>query len=202
MARRPAVIPMSNSSQAILPQDVKPTVLPDAFLDSATAIAVASFHMPRFCDLPRMALYRDQVITYIEQVFEPLGAPNSEPWITGAMINNYVKSGLIPAPVKKQYGRAHIARLLLVCVFKQFLPISAIQSLFTIQKMTYPDDVAFNYVATELENALMTTFGQAETLPDSASMVTRESLLVRSAVSAFAAKAFLLSYLEFSGIER
>ena len=32
-------------------------------------------------------------------------------------------------------------------------------------------------------------------------MTTRESLLVRSAVGAFASKTFLMSYLEYSGIE-
>ena len=70
------------------------------------------------------------------------------------MVNNYVTSGLVPAPCKMLYGRAQVSRLLLVCMFKQLLPIAAIQRLFAIQKMTYPDDVAFNYVATELEHAL------------------------------------------------
>lgn len=199
MARKP--IPMSDSATAISPQDVKPTVLPDSFLDSPAACAAASFHMPRFDDLPRMELYRDQVITYVEQVFEPLPLSEGETWITPAMVNNYVKCGLVPAPRKKLYGRAQVSRLLLVCIFKQLLPIAAIQRLFAIQKMTYPDDVAFNYVATELEHALASAFSMGEPTADSASMTTRESLLVRSAVGAFASKTFLMSYLEYSGIE-
>ena len=199
MARKP--IPMSDSATAILPQDVKPTILPDSFLDSPAARAAASFHMPRFDELPRMELYRDQVLTYIEQVFEPLPLSEGEAWITPAMVNNYVKCGLVPAPHKKLYGRSQVVRLLLVCVFKQLLSIAAIQRLFAIQRMTYPDEVAFNYVATELEHALASAFSTGEPAPDSASMTTRESLLVRSAVGAFASKTFLMSYLEYSGIE-
>ena len=199
MARKP--IPMSDSSGAIMAKDVKPTILPDSFLDSPAACAAASFHMPRYEDLPRMELYRDQVITYIEQVFEPLGSGKGEAWITPAMVNNYVKCGLVPAPRKKLYGRPQVSRLLLVCVFKQLLPIAAIQRLFAIQKMTYSDHVAFDYVATELEHALSSTFSSGEPVPDSANMVTRESLLVRSAVGAFASKTFLMSYLEYSGME-
>ncbi|MFR7671453.1 MAG: DUF1836 domain-containing protein [Collinsella sp.] len=45
------------------------------------------------------------------------------------MINNYVKVGLVPAPVKKQYGREQIARLIAICIFKQVLPIAAVQAL-------------------------------------------------------------------------
>lgn len=201
MPRKALVIPMSDSSAAIDSHDVSPTALPDAFLLSAPVTRILAFHMPRYEELPRMALYRDQVITYIQQVFEPLGHTLDEPWITGAMINNYVKSGLVPAPEKKQYGRVQIARLLIICVFKQFLSISAIKRLLTIQRMTYHDQVAFDYMATELEHALASAFGQSGIAPDSASYTTRESLLVRSAAHAFAAKAFLLSYLSYSGIE-
>lgn len=49
------------------------------------------------------------------------------PVITPSMINNYVKVGLVPAPVKKQYGREQIARLIAICIFKQVLPIAAVR---------------------------------------------------------------------------
>ncbi len=53
------------------------------------------------------------------------------------MINNYVKVGLVPAPVKKQYGREQIACLIAICLFKQVLPIAAVQALFNIQRLSY-----------------------------------------------------------------
>lgn len=201
MSRSPAVISMSDSGGPIGPEDIAPTVLPDAFLTSDIAQAARTFRLPRYAELPAMPLYRDQVATYVEQLFAPLATCSDGPWITASMVNNYVKHGLIPAPVKKQYGRPQLARLIVICIFKQFLPMAAIERLFSIQRMTYPEATAFDYVAVELEGALRAAFSQGRQLDDTAHRVTRESLLVRSAVGAFAAKAYLMSYLRFSGLE-
>lgn len=198
----PKVIPMSDSSKPITPQDVTPTLLPDAFLQSDICIAVHAIHIPRYEELPDVELYRDQVVSFIDAVLRPLEQCTEGPWLSPSMINNYVKVGLVPSPRKKLYGREHIARLLVICFFKQVLSISAISSLFKIQRMTYEVDTAFNYVATEMENALHGTFGPNGSLPnDTARLVTRESLLVRNAVIAFAAKAYLVGYLHYIGYE-
>ena len=45
------------------------------------------------------------------------------------MINNYVKHGMMPAPVKKKYSREHVAYLIIICSLKQALPISDIKEL-------------------------------------------------------------------------
>ena len=68
------------------------------------------------------------------------------------MINNYVKVGLVPAPVKKQYGREQIARLIAICIFKQVLPIAAVQALFNIQRLSYDAPTAFDYVVDQLDS--------------------------------------------------
>lgn len=191
---------MSDDGERITVEDVCPTVLPDDFLESDIARSFQTFRMPRYGELPGVMLYRDQVISFVEQVFAPLGTLSDDPWLTPSMVNNYVKLGLVAHPKKKQYGREQIAELLVICIFKRFLPISAVRSLFQIQRVTYPVDVSYNYVATELEHALQAVFAKGQNMAeDSASFVTRESLLVRSAVSAFASKAYLVSYLAFSG---
>ena len=184
------VIPMSDSSTSITPRDVSPTILPDAFLDSAAVLGIRSFHMPRYRDLPSVQLYREQVISYVEQVLSPLDAAVEGPWLTQSMVNNYVKSGLVGAPHKKLYGTDQIARLIVICIFKQVLSINAVSSLFRIQRMTYDIDVAYDYVATELEAALAASFS-----------TDRTRLLVRNAVTAFAARALLITYLGFIGYE-
>ena len=202
MEQHVTIIPMSDSSERITQQDVSPTVLPDAFLTSDVACAAKHFHMPRYDELPNVELYRDQVIEYIEQVLGPLSGCSDGPWLTPSMVNNYVKQRLVPAPVKKLYGREQIARLLTICIFKQFLPIDAITRLFRIQKVTYPIDVAFDYVSAEIDNAVDSAFSRHDGMRrDTASLVTRESLLVRSAAAAFASKVFLMSYLTFAGYE-
>lgn len=202
MPSHPVVIPMSQGARPVVSADLSPTALPDAFLDSEEVKRVRDFQLPRYQNLPGLALYRDQVLSYVEQVLEPLAAFVDTPVLTGAMINNYVKAGIIPAPEKKHYGRAHIARLLILCLFKQFLSIDAIKRLFQIQRLSYPTETAFDYVAVELEHALQATFAGEGTPADTATQVTRETLMVRAAVSAFAAKAYLMSYLRYTGIDR
>ena len=193
------VIPMSDRSEQIAAEDVAPTILPDAYHRSDIAKAFTAFRMPRYKDLPAMPLYRDQVITYIDNLLKPLEPCVDGAWLSPSMVNNYVKMGLIPAPIKKQYGRNHVAKLITVCLFKQILPIAAIESMFRIQRVSYNADTAFDYVATELESALHAAFSLTQDkIPDSAQRVTRESLLVRSGITAFVSKAYLMGYLRFT----
>lgn len=46
--------------------------------------------------------------------------------LTPSMINNYVKLGILPSPVKKKYSRVHISHLLIICAMKSVLPIQVI----------------------------------------------------------------------------
>lgn len=196
------VIPMADTSKKITRADVRPTNLPDDYVTSDITRQLLAFHMPRYDELPQMDLYRDQVIAFVDATFAPMKSFTDSDWLTPSMVNNYVKSGLIAPPQKRLYGREQIARLLVICIFKQVLSISAIAALFRIQTMTYMVDVAYDYVATELENGVTAAFGlDTDPLPDTAHRVTRESLLVRNAVSAFVSKMYLLGYLRFIGIE-
>ena len=200
MEQKP-IIPMSDHSEAIRLEVIRPTILPDAFLTSKDVHTALQFDMPFYRDLPDMPLYREQVISYIERVLSPLGLPSSGPWVTPSMINNYVKLGLVAAPFKKQYDRTHIARLLVICLFKQVLSIAAIQQLFQIQLMTYPDEIAYDYTAHEVTEAIRCAFSNPPRASvDTAQQVTRESLLVRTAAHAFASKTFLMRYLSYSGL--
>lgn len=199
------VIPMSDGSAEITADAVAPTILPDAFLSSDIANQARAFALPSYEQLPAIPLYRDQLISFIDGCLAPLSNDKgSASWITPSMVNNYVKMGLVTPPVKKQYGRDQIAVLLSVCLFKQFLPISAIEQLLRIRQLTYSVDVAYDYVVREVNNAVAAVFssGEAADAQDSAHMVTRESLLVRCAANAFASKALLIAYLKFAGFEQ
>lgn len=200
MSSAKRVIPMADGSSRILPDDVKPTILPDSYIQSDVSKNLRSFSLPLYRDLPNVPLYRDQVIAYINEKLAPLVLCIDQPVITPSMVNNYVKIGLIPAPQKKQYGREALARLIAICIFKQVLPISAVQSLFRIQRYSYDAEVAYNYVAAQLQLSLQSAFSLEQSpVEDTAHVVTRESLLVRSAVSSFVSKAYLMGYLNFNG---
>ena len=79
--------------------------------------------LPEWERLPDLGLYMDQVVTLVDRVFSTR-LPKGE--TTRSMINNYVKSGLVPRPVGKKYDRDHLARLLMVCVLKQALSMEGI----------------------------------------------------------------------------
>ena len=203
MKSSPQVIPMADSSEQISPDDLIPTFLPDAFLRSEAAFNMQRFKLPRYDDLPEIPLYREQVISYIEGVFEPLSCCVEGPWITPSMVNNYVKAGLVPPPVKKLYGKDQLALLVAICIFKQALSMSAIEHLFKIQRITYRNDIAYNYTVREVTNSLSAAFTSTfETSEDSAKLVTRESLLVRSAAIAFASRCYLMAYLRYTGLDK
>ena len=80
-------------------------------------------------NLPDLPLYMDQVVTYLERQLELFQSVQSEKLVTASMINNYVKSKLIPRPEKKKYTREHLSRLLMVCTLKQVLPIQQVDLL-------------------------------------------------------------------------
>ena len=84
--------------------------------------------LPRWEELPDLELYMDQVLLLAERFLAPYADPDSK-GLTASMVNNYVKLGVLPPPVKKKYSRAHVARLLMICLLKSVLPIAAVQRL-------------------------------------------------------------------------
>ena len=88
----------------------------------------AACRLPRWAELPDLELYMDQVLLLAERSLGP-DASSERKGLTAAMVNNYVKLGLLPPPVKKKYSRAHVARLLMICLLKSVLPIPAAQKL-------------------------------------------------------------------------
>ena len=91
------------------------------------------YSLPKWNELPDIDLYMDQVITIISKYlgiyYETIG---EEKIITPSMINNYVKLGTVPAPVKKKYSKVHLAYLLILCTLKQTLDMATIQRLIPI----------------------------------------------------------------------
>ena len=88
-----------------------------------------SHSLPEWEQFPTLPLYMDQVVYLLNQYLSPLPDEGEERAITPAMINNYVKLKIIPAPVKKRYSREHLAYLVMVCVMKQTLNTADIRRL-------------------------------------------------------------------------
>ncbi len=93
--------------------------------------------LPPWDRLPDIELYMDQVLLLVDRSLQ--GFPGyDERGLTASMVNNYVKQGVLPPPNKKRYGREHLACLLMICVLKPALPISAIKAVTERQTSLRP----------------------------------------------------------------
>ena len=93
-----------------------------------TALLHTARTLPHWEELPDFDLYMDQVLSLMERY---LGSAltHGDKGLTASMVNNYVKTGLVPAPQKKKYSRLHLASLIVVCVLKPVLPLAVIREI-------------------------------------------------------------------------
>ena len=143
---------------------------------------IQGFHLPRYQDLPNMGLYLEQTTKYINHFLAPLGCIE----ITSSMISNYVKKGLIPSPVKKQYYADQLAYLFFIAIAKQVLSMENIIALAEQQQKTYTVPVAYDYFCMELENMLYFVFGLTDTVEEVGVTSTPQKNMLRSLIIAAA----------------
>ena len=78
-------------------------------------------------EIPRIDLYMDQVLTFMEEhLKESTRDPERDKILTKTMINNYVKNDVLIPPVRKKYGMDHMILLLMVYYLKSYLSIGDI----------------------------------------------------------------------------
>ena len=80
-------------------------------------------------EIPNIALYMDQVTTFMEDNLASTKRHDDDKILTKTMINNYAKNKLLPPPEKKRYSREHLLMLIFIYYFKSILSISDIQSI-------------------------------------------------------------------------
>ena len=91
--------------------------------------------------IPDLDLYMDQVINYMERQHIGLGDSGDES-LTSAMVNNYVKHGLLPRAKGKKYNREHMSYLTAICLLKQVLSVGETGALLK-KEMEYCSIEAF-----------------------------------------------------------
>ena len=159
---------------------------------SRMAEPIRGFRLPRYAEIPTVGLYLEQTIKYINSYLAPLGCME----LTSSMVSNYVKKGLIPAPVKKQYFPEQISYLFFVAVAKNLMSMEHIDLLIGIQRQSYTLPVAYDYMCLELENQLFHRFGLKDTLEDIGITESEEKTILRGLISAAANVIYLNSYFE------
>lgn len=82
-------------------------------------------------DIPKIDLYVDQVINFIEENMGHVKRNEHDKLITKTMVGNYTRDGVLMPSKNKRYSRNHIIMLILIYNLKQILSIEDIKTLFT-----------------------------------------------------------------------
>lgn len=132
--------------------------------------------IPRWEQLPGIALYMDQILLVLGGMLEPFTADDT-PMVTATMINNYVKMKLTPPPEKKKYSREHLAWFFLICLLKKVLSMQEIAALKQRLEETMSPEESYDRFCEELELRLQLPDG-----PDTKDCEPMLAYAVRSVV--------------------
>ena len=155
--------------------------------------SIRAFTLPRYGEIPDMGLYLEQTAKYLNQTLKPLNYFE----VTGSMIRNYVKMGLVNNPEKKLYYRDQIAHLMTITILKAVIPLDHIQRFFISQQKVYTDQVAYDYFCMEMENILHARFGVTETVREIGSTNSIQKEMLRSAITAVSHLVYVNACLDY-----
>lgn len=89
-----------------------------------------NYKLPAWKDIPDIGLYMEQIIILMKDYLDYLPPElKDEQIITASTVNNYVRTKIMPEPIKKKYYRVHIAYLIMICTLKQSMPIAMLQKI-------------------------------------------------------------------------
>lgn len=108
---------------------------------------------------PDIDLYMDQLINYMprQQI-----AGRHEDRLTPAMVNNYIKAGLLERANGKRYSREHLAELTIICFLKQVVSVKDAALLFS----KFPDKDIYSIYGAYIDDLDKSLTSVADRLAD------------------------------------
>ncbi len=88
--------------------------------------------LPSFKELPRVPLYMEQVVGYINETVSPI--TGKEKTLTPFMVNNYVKAKIIKEPDGKKYHEEHLGYLMFISLLKETLSMDEMMTLIDLDE--------------------------------------------------------------------
>lgn len=136
--------------------------------------------------LPDIPLYMDQVVSYLGRQLITFG--NGEV-LTSAMINNYIKDGLVPRANGKKYDREHLAYLTIVAAVKQVLSVRDMGVLLRAVDKPIDPQALYTTFQHDLDLALKGTLADIDAFPNQEDLPALAlSLAVQGYASALACR--------------
>lgn len=105
-------------------------------------------------DLPDIPLYMDQVVSYLSR--QLISFEEGE-GLTSAMINNYIKDGLLARANGKKYDQEHLAYLTAISAMKQVLSVREMRALVTLGQEGRDSKKLYDFFCQTLDEALRET---------------------------------------------
>ena len=102
-------------------------------------------------DLPDISLYMDQVISYMPRQLINF---KEDEQLTSAMVNNYIKDGLVPRADGKRYSPVHLGYLTAVCAMKKVLSVKDMRAMLDSVPDSKEPQAIYNYFCRALDTAL------------------------------------------------
>lgn len=109
--------------------------------------------------LPDIPLYMDQVVGYLSRQMVSIG--DGDP-LTSAMINNYIKDGLVERANGKKYGQEHLAYLTAISALKQVMSVREMKVLTTVGREMRSPDKQYEYFCKYLDQAMTGAAGHID----------------------------------------
>lgn len=110
---------------------------------------------------PDIALYMDQVVSYMKRQGMYFG--DEQAAITSAMINNYIKDGLVPRAQGKRYQRRHMVCLTAISYLKNVLSVRDMKLLLGLELEDQTEEEFYREFCRILDEAFSNTAGAIET---------------------------------------
>jgi len=113
--------------------------------------------------MPDIDLYMDQVISYMSRQMIQY---NDREMLTSAMVNNYIKDGMLPRAVGKRYSRVHLGFLTAICALKQVLSVRDTGRLIKTERTQQDSKELYAYFLQALDEALSQTADDIDAYPE------------------------------------
>lgn len=157
-----------------------------------------NYRLPAWRDIPDIGLYMEQIIILMKGYLDYLPPElKDDQIITAATVNNYVRTKIMPEPIKKKYYRIHIAYLLMICTLKQSMPIAMLQKIIPLN--ISPEEVRKIYDEYSARHAITVTYYLEQTRLVAGPILDHDTVVSQSVDSV---SDLIISYAIYSGFTK
>ena len=121
-------------------------------------VKTIDIHIPGWEELPEIALYMDQLLSFINGTSREFSEAVGWAPLTATMVNNYVRAGIVDAPVKKKYSKKSLAMIIAVYILKTCYTTEEISKLIKMGLDFGEPGIVYDRFKEAIEDAVRSVF--------------------------------------------